>query len=111
MKQASRGGGGGGGQLHLVVAGDEQVEQRDDGALKLGATSGGDGVWGEGLPDDGLADVGGNEQADAGAQAVSLLQELVQADDDDARKEQLQDASSTASLQGVDHPGAWLNKV
>ena len=56
---------------YLVVAGDEQVEEGDDGALKLGAARRGDGVRAEGLPDDGLADVGGDEQADAGAQAVS----------------------------------------
>ena len=75
--------------LYLVVAGDKQVKQRDHGALELGAAGGGDGVGGEGLPDDGLADVGRNEQADAGAQPVALLQQLVQADDDDASKEQL----------------------
>ena len=46
-------------------------------------------VRAEGLPDDVLADVGRDEQADAGPQAVAVLQELVQADDDDAREEQL----------------------
>jgi hypothetical protein len=38
----------------------------------------------EGLPDDGLADVGGNEQGDAGAQTVALLQQLVQQQHDQA---------------------------
>jgi len=78
--------------VHLVVAGDEEVEEGDDGALKLRAARGGDGVGRKRLPDDGLADVCGDEQADAGAQAVALLQQLVQADDDDARKEKLRGA-------------------
>ena len=61
-------------------------------------TSGaGDSVGGEGLPDDVLADVGGDEQADAGAEAVAILQELVQADDDDAGEEQLRDTGRPIS--------------
>ena len=46
---------------------------------------------GEGLPDDGLADVGGNEQRDARANAVALLQQLVKDDDDDAGGGELKD--------------------
>ena len=45
----------------LVVPGEKQVEERDDGTLKLGATSNVDGCGREGLLDDGLADVGGDE--------------------------------------------------
>eukprot|EP00983_Pelagomonas_calceolata_P105059 1159089-Pelagomonas_calceolata.AAC.15 len=44
-----------------------------------------------GLPDDGLADVGGDEEGDARAQTVALLQQLIQADDDDTGEEELQD--------------------
>ena len=36
----------------LVVPGEEKVEERDDGALKLGSTSSVDGGGGECLPDD-----------------------------------------------------------
>ncbi len=47
-------------------------------------SAGVDGGGREGLPDDGLADVGGDEQGDAGAQAVALLQQLVQQQHDQA---------------------------
>ena len=55
----------------LVLAGGEQVEERDHGALELGAAAGVDGGGGETLPDDRLADVGGDEQGDTGAETVS----------------------------------------
>eukprot|EP00963_Diacronema_lutheri_P014065 scaffold2858_cov659-Pavlova_lutheri.AAC.36 len=74
----------------LVVAGDQQVKQGDDGAFELNPPSGVNGGGTEGLPDDVLADVGGNEERDARAQAVPLLQEFVQADDDDAGHDELQ---------------------
>ena len=48
-----------------------------------------DGVRGEGLPDDALADVGRDEEGDARAEAVALLEQLIETDDDDARKEEL----------------------
>ena len=77
--------------LYLVLAGDEQVEEGDDGAFELHALARGDGGGREGPPDHVFADVGGDEQGDAGAQAVALLQELVEDDHDDACEEQLQD--------------------
>jgi hypothetical protein len=67
------------------------VHQRDQRALKLGAARAGDGVGREGLPDDRLADVGRDEERDAAAQAVALLQQLVEADDDDAGEDELGD--------------------
>ena len=53
------------------------MEEGDDGALELGAAAGVDSGRGERLPDDGLADVGRDEEGDAGAEAVALLQQLV----------------------------------
>ena len=41
----------------LVLAGGEQVEQGDDGALEISAPASVDGGWGEAPPDDRLADV------------------------------------------------------
>lgn len=73
----------------LIGPSQEQVEQGDDGTLELGATAGVDGGGGEGLPDDRLADVGGNEQRDTAAQAVALLQKLVQQDDHQTSNNQL----------------------
>ncbi len=62
---------------HLVLAGGQQVEERDDGALELGASAGVDGRRRERLPDDGLADVGGDEEGNSRPEAVALLEELV----------------------------------
>mmetsp|Transcript_59204 Transcript_59204/g.125848 ORF Transcript_59204/g.125848 Transcript_59204/m.125848 type:complete len:316 (+) Transcript_59204:729-1676(+) len=75
----------------LVVARDEEVEQGDDGALELRPASRVDGRGAEGLPHDVLANVGGDEEADAAAEPVSLLEELVQSEDDQSRAEQLGD--------------------
>lgn len=74
----------------LVVARDQEVKHGDDGAFELDPSSGVDRGGAEGLPDDVLAYVGGNEERNARTQAVSLLQELVQADDDDAGHDELQ---------------------
>ena len=75
----------------LVVPGEEEVEKSDDGALKLGAATNVDSGGGEGLPYDGLANVGSNEQVDTRAQAVALLEELVEEDDDEGRNNELDD--------------------
>ena len=65
------------------------MEEGDDGSLKLCSSCPSDRVRAERLPDDAFADVGSNEEGDPRTQAVALLEKLVQADDDDARKEQL----------------------
>mmetsp|Transcript_44817 Transcript_44817/g.142710 ORF Transcript_44817/g.142710 Transcript_44817/m.142710 type:complete len:313 (-) Transcript_44817:240-1178(-) len=75
----------------LVRAGKEQMEEGDDGALELRPTPLVDGGGGERLPDDVLADVGGDEEGDTGAETVALLEELVEADDNDAGHEELED--------------------
>ena len=49
----------------LVRPGDEQVEEGNDSTLELSPAGAADGVGAEGLPDDALADVGGNEEGDA----------------------------------------------
>ena len=49
----------------LVRAGDQEVEESDDRPLKLRAPRTADGVGAEGLPDDALADVGGDEEGNA----------------------------------------------
>ena len=75
----------------LVIAGDEEVEKSDDGSLELGSAASVDGGGTEGLPDDVLADVCGNEQTDATSEAVSLLKELVEGQDNKTGTEQLGD--------------------
>lgn len=66
------------------------MEEGYDSALKFSATRPCYCVWAEGLPDDALADIGGYEEGYPGAQAVAFLQKLIQADDDDTSKKQLQ---------------------
>jgi len=48
-------------------------------------------------------DVGGDEEGDTGAQPVSLLQQLVQADDNDAREEELHDDEDGVAGAQVPH--------
>ena len=73
----------------LVLSGGQQVEEGDDGALELSAAAGVDGGGGEGLPDDRLADVGGDEERDARAETVSFLQEFVQQQNNESGDEKL----------------------
>jgi hypothetical protein len=79
----------------LVGPGQEQVEQGDDGTLELGATASVDGRGGERLPDNGLADVGSNEQRDTAAKTVAFLEELIQQNDDETGNNQLDDQENT----------------
>ena len=58
----------------LVIPSEEEVEQRDNSTLKLGATAGVDGRRRERLPNNRLADVRRDEQGDARAKTVALLE-------------------------------------
>lgn len=75
----------------LVGPGEEQVDESNDGTLELGATAGVDGRGRESLPHDRLADVGGDEERDTAAEAVALLEQLVEEDDDEAGDHELDD--------------------
>lgn len=75
----------------LVVPGEEEVEEGNDSALKLWASTGVDSVGGEGLPDDVLANVGSDEQGNTRSQAVALGEELVEEDDDERGGDELED--------------------
>mmetsp|Transcript_81 Transcript_81/g.192 ORF Transcript_81/g.192 Transcript_81/m.192 type:complete len:411 (-) Transcript_81:116-1348(-) len=83
----------------LVGPREQEVEQGHNGALELRAAARVDGGGAEGLPHDVLADVGGDEETDARAQAVPLLQQLVQREHDESGAEQLGD-----DQQGVSRP-------
>ena len=78
-------------RAHLVRARDEEVEEGDDRALELLASAGVDRVRRERTPDDVLADVGRDEQRDARAEPVALLQQLVEHGHDDAGERELDD--------------------
>ena len=72
----------------FIVPREQEVEHGDNGTLELGPTADVDGGGGEGLPDDRLADVGGNKQIDAGSKTVALLEELVEEDDDEGSNDE-----------------------
>lgn len=79
----------------LVRPGQEEVEQRDDGTLELGTTASVDGSGGERLPDDGLANVGRDEERDTASKTVSLLEELIQKDDHQTGHHKLDNQQNT----------------
>ena len=77
------------------------MEERGDGTFELGSASDVDGGGGKGLPDDALANVGGDEEVDAGAETVALLEELVEEDDDEGGDDELDDEEQAdASAEG-----------
>jgi len=75
----------------LVGPGHQEVEESNDGTLILGATAGIDRGRREGLPHDGLADVGSNEKRNTATKTVTLLEELVEENDDHTGDNQLKD--------------------
>ena len=79
----------------LVGPGDEQMHEGDDSTLELGATASVDGGRREGSPDDGLADVGRDEQRDSTSQSIALLQQLIKQDDDEGSDEELDNKQDT----------------
>ena len=77
--------------IHGICLGEHEVEQSDDSSLKLGTLISPNGNWGEGLPHDGLANVGGNEQRDSGSKTVTFLQKLIKHKNHETGDEELQD--------------------
>lgn len=88
-------------RARLVVPREHEMEKRDQRALKLGSTARVDGGGGEGLPHDRLADVGRDEEVDAGPESVALLEELVEQDHDQRRNDELEDEEETHSRAEV----------
>lgn len=81
----------------LVGPGEEEVEEGNDGTLELGAPTNIDGGGGEGLPDNGLTNVGGDEEGDTRSKAITLLEHLIQKDNDHTGHEQLKDQKEADS--------------
>jgi len=75
----------------FVGTGDEEMEKGNDRAFELGTTASVDGSGGEGFPNNVLTDVCGDEEGDTRAKAVSLLEKLVEDDDNHTGKEKLDD--------------------
>ena len=89
--------------LPLIGTRDDEVEEGDEGALELGAAARVDRRRRERLPHDGLADVGRDEERDAGAEPIPLLEQLVEDDDDDAGDEELQDDQDRVARAQLAH--------
>ena len=75
----------------LVVPGEHDVEQGNDGTLEFGPPASVDGSRGKGLPDDGLANVGSDEQVDTGSETVALGEEFVEQEHDRGGGDELED--------------------
>ena len=75
----------------FVVPSQKEVEERNKSAFELGATASVDGGGGECLPDDRLANVGGNEEGNTRAEAISFLEEFIKENDDERRNDELED--------------------
>jgi hypothetical protein len=67
------------------------VEQGNDGTLEFGPPASVDGSRGKGLPDDGLANVGSDEQVDTGSETVALGEEFVEQEHDRGGGDELED--------------------
>jgi len=75
----------------LVTIREEEVEERDDGALEFRPSTRVDGSGRKGLPDDRLADVGGDEERDPGAEPEAFGKKLVEEDNDERGGDELED--------------------
>ncbi len=73
------------------------MEECNDGALEFNTLSSIVGGGAECLPYDVLAGAGCNEERNARSQAVSLLKDLIEEDDDNAGNEQLKDEEQAYS--------------
>jgi hypothetical protein len=73
----------------LVLSGGQQVEEGNDCAFELCAPTGIYGGGGEGFPDYRFANVGGDEERDARAEAIPLLKEFVQEQNNKSGNEKL----------------------
>lgn len=88
----------------LVGPGQQKMEQSDDSTLELGTTASVDGSGRESLPDDRLANVGGDEQRDTASKTVSLLEQLIQKDDNKTSNNKLNNQQDTDTGAKI----AWL---
>jgi len=80
---------------------EEEMEQRHYGTFEFGTTADVDGSGGKCLPDNRFTDVGGDEEVDARAKAVSFLEEFVEEDDDKGGNDELDDKKKTNTSADV----------
>lgn len=88
------------------------MEERDDGALELSARCGLDRGGGEGAPDDGLADVRGDEEGDAGAETIALGEHLVPDNDEKTGNDELRNQEeAVGDADGAVHAGVDIDEA
>jgi hypothetical protein len=80
---------------------EEEMEQGHYGTFEFGTTADVDGGRGKCLPDNRFTDVGGDEEIDARAKAVSFLEEFVKKDDDEGSNDELDDKKKTNTSADV----------
>lgn len=73
----------------LIGPGQEQMEQSDNGTLKLRTTTSVDGRGGKGSPDDRLANIRGNKERDTASETIALLKKLIEKNNDQAGNNEL----------------------
>lgn len=79
----------------LVWPGKEEMEESDDSTLELRSTASVDSGRAESLPDDALANVGGDEERDTGSQSVALLEKFIEEDNNETGDDELDDQEDT----------------
>lgn len=67
------------------------MEQSDDGTFKLRSTTGVNGGGGKRLPNDALANVGGDKERDPRSQTIALLEELIEENNNETGNDKLED--------------------
>lgn len=80
------------------------MDKGNNGTLKLGTSAGVDSGRRESLPDNGLANVGGNEKRDTAAKTVALLEELIEKNDDNSSSEKLNNEKNADTSSKI----GWL---
>jgi len=79
----------------LVVLGEEEMEECNNGAFELGSTTSVNGGRAEGLPNNRLAGVGCDEERNARPETIALLEKLIEENDDEGSGNELKNQEKT----------------
>ena len=88
----------------LVVPSEEEMEEGNESTFEFRSTTGVDGGGRERLPDDGLANVGSDEERDTGTETVTLLKKFVEENDNESGDDELDDQQKADTSAEV----TWL---
>ena len=79
----------------FVASGGQQVEEGNYGSLEFSSTSSVHCGRREGLPNNGFADVGGDEEGNTRSKTVSFLEKFIEKKNDDTSNDELEDDQET----------------